>query len=300
MPLSSFFLLAAGLLPGAAHEQANWLYRELHETGVAVSPTIKVPLPDPTLKDGLDPKSQEDAIAALAGTDYSVEDFLRQSVVAPNILRFRDIDPSDKEAPAHGIDLWFVAYGSLETLTNKDFLKSWQNSQKEGSGHVLTEAELAKLKLKVKTGPNEEEAYGTATFAVLDRVQLTITTHSDWTRNEESFLVASKVDPTFENDPDIPNQWRWMEKDDQGRGQARTSPSLQGRRGVCENHAPEEARRSLAGGISRGLYGAPRLVLGGQPPSLQGAHRGPVASAGVPPRTGESPKDAAGLTIPQG
>src|SRR5262249_29394531 len=139
MSLFSLVQLGAGLLPAAGQEHANPLFRELRESGVAVGAGVKVPLPAPTMAGRLDAQAQLAVIKELAGNDYSLEALTRNSQVAPQILRIRDINPSDRDAPAKGVDVWFVAYGDLKTVANKDFLdRLLSSNQKEGKGHTLS------------------------------------------------------------------------------------------------------------------------------------------------------------------
>lgn len=210
MSLLPLLLLAALQTP---HEQANLLYRELRETGVTISPTLKSPLPAPSLPDGLDAKAQRAVMIALAGQEDQVEELTRKSVVAPHILKIREIKPSDPEAPAFGVDFWFVAYGDLETLARENFVKDLLNStQKDRKVHILTEAELAKRKLKAQP----DEGYSHAVSTVMDKVQLLSTNYSYTTRTPDSIVVASRLDPRFRDDPEYPNQWRLIEKNAAG------------------------------------------------------------------------------------
>src|SRR5438067_1281251 len=114
-------LLAA---PGSqgSHEDRNPLYRELRDAGVAVGPKQKAVLPPPTMADGLDAARQKAVVREVAGEDVDVEELLRNSVVAPHVLRIRDVTPSDPKAPARGVDVWFVAYGDLRLVADKKFL----------------------------------------------------------------------------------------------------------------------------------------------------------------------------------
>jgi hypothetical protein len=207
MPLYSLMLLGAALAP-AAEEHANPLYQDLLRNGVAVSATAKVPLPPPTMPDGLDAKGQMEVLKKLAGEDYSLEELLRNSVVAPHILRLRDVKPSDPNAPARGLDVWFVAYGDLKTATNKEFLDGLLSSRKDGQGKDLTPAELARRKLTA----GKNESYGRVTFDVLERVEVSATGHSFQSNTADSVVTATRLDPRFLNDPDHPNRWRPLTK----------------------------------------------------------------------------------------
>jgi hypothetical protein len=213
--------LLAGLcltsLAFLAAPPGNPLFEELRTPGLAISPTQRARLPAPSMADGLDARGQREVLAALAGDDYSVEELVRPSVVAPLILRFRDVEPSDPEAPAHGIDLWFVAHGDLDTVGSKDFLDRWQAARKDSAVHVLTPAERARRKLEAEDREGRRERWGRAVFTLLDRVEVGATVHSVLTRSADSILAAGMVDPRFLGDAEFPNRWRPINRDEDGR-----------------------------------------------------------------------------------
>jgi hypothetical protein len=220
MFLLSWILLAPGFLAAEGHDEANPLFHELRDPGLAVGSTNKVPLPVPSMADGLDAKAQQAVIKRIAGEEYAVDELLRKSVVAPHILRLRNMAPSDPKAPARGVDVWFIAYGDLKTVADKEFLdRVLRANRNEGKGQDLKSADLAKRGITVKEGNEKREGYAHVTFTFLDRVQISATGHSFWSQTADSVLVAAKLDPRFRNDPDFPNLWRSMTRDDEGKFQ---------------------------------------------------------------------------------
>jgi hypothetical protein len=217
-PACSLLLLSSFLAPAADHESLNPLYKELRETGVNVGAKIVVPLPAPTMADGLDAKAQQAVLKTLAGEDYSVEELTRDSQVAPHVLRIRDVKPSDPMAPARGVDVWCVAYGSLDKVATKEFLEQLGGaSQKEGQGKGLTKEDLAKRKIEIKKDDEKYESYGHVKFAFLDKVEISATGRSFWSRTDDSAVVAARLDPAFTNDAEFPNQWRSLTRNADGK-----------------------------------------------------------------------------------
>jgi hypothetical protein len=211
-------LLTLAPAAGPGHEKINPVYRELREGGVPVGAGIKAKLPPPTMPDGLDARAQLEVIKRLAGEDYSVEDLLRKSGVAPHILRLRDVKPSDPKAPARGVDVWFVAYGSLDRLSDKKFLdRLLDANRKDGKARELTRADLAKRDIKVSPREEKHESYGHVVFTFLDRVQISATGRSYWARTDDSVLVATRLDPRFVGDREFPNSWRSLTRAGGGR-----------------------------------------------------------------------------------
>src|SRR5262245_4354565 len=114
--LTLVLLATAAAQPATTHETANPLYKSLLDPGVEVGPSIRAKLPAPTMPDGLDAAKQKAAIKTLIGDDYSYDEFTRNSIVAPYLLKLRDVAPSDPKAPARGVDAWFIIYGDLKSL----------------------------------------------------------------------------------------------------------------------------------------------------------------------------------------
>ena len=84
--------------PAATHEAANPLFKELLDPGLLVGPNLRAKFPPPTMPDGLDAAGQKGVITRTIGTDYSYDEFTRKSVVAPQLLKLRDVAP---RAPRH-------------------------------------------------------------------------------------------------------------------------------------------------------------------------------------------------------
>jgi hypothetical protein len=182
------------------HEPRTALFDSLLDTGVAVGSGLKAKLPPPTMPDGLNAAGQKAVIAALVRDDYSYEEFTRRSAVTPLRLRIRDVTPCDPEAPARGVDVWFVAHD--------DKFIGWLASAAKGAGtgQPLTKEHLRKRGIECADGT--PEAYRHVEFDFLEKVHLRATVRVVWTRTEESVVVAAEVDPRFLSDPEFPNQWQ--------------------------------------------------------------------------------------------
>jgi hypothetical protein len=210
-------LVAASLAAGGGTEPGNEIFQQLTREGVAVGAGRRSKLPAPSMADGLDARAQRAVLESVAGSDYTVDELVRDSVVAPFVLKFRDAGAADPEAPAYGIDLWFVAHGDFKALTDCSGLALRDGGRKQARAHVLTEQELTRRKLQERCGPGRHERYGHAVLNVFDRLQLNLTLHALTTRHPECLLSAARVDSRFNEDADFPNQWRRLECDDDGR-----------------------------------------------------------------------------------
>ena len=180
--------------------------------------------PKPTLPDGLDAARQTAIIKDLIKDDYSYAEFTRKSVVAPQLLKLRDVAPSDPKAPARGVDVWFIAYGDIKALDDEKFLEKLINAGKgEGKGKALTKEELAKRKIKL--GDEKQETIGHIEFDFLEKVHLKATGRAVWSKTDDSVLVAGEIDPRFLNDPEYPNQWQSIIKEG---GMSKLGPPVRG------------------------------------------------------------------------
>jgi len=198
---------------------ANEILRTLLTAGVPLADGQTMKLPEPTLADGMKAAQQRQQIEAVADGRNSWEDLTRRSVVAPFILRTGQ-DCSEQQGLGRSIDLWFVAYGSLETLASDEFLKDQfkmasEDSENVSSVHLLSEADLMKRGLPVRSAA-EESRYLSVETTLLERVRISTTTRSIKTRTADSLIVASILDPSFAADPEFPNRWFSILRDDAG------------------------------------------------------------------------------------
>lgn len=196
----------------ASHESSNPLFKSLLDTGLPIGSDIKAKFPTPTMPDGLDAAKQKAIISSLIKDDYPYEEFTRKSIVAPYLLKLRDVTPSDPKAPARGVDVWFIAYGDLKVFDDEKFLDRLLNSGKDdGKGKALTKDDLAKRKIKLND--EKREAYGHIEFDFLEKVHLKATGRAVWSKTADSVLVAVEIDPRFRGDAEFPNQWQSIIKE---------------------------------------------------------------------------------------
>jgi len=219
--ISCVFFLAA--LTCVRHCRAeNPVFDLLISGGVPVGADEVVRLPPPTLADGLSAAGQRRAVESIAGENHTWADLTRKSVVAPFVLRISKDEPQ-QERRGRRLDVWFITYGDLRTLDNEDFLRrqfrsatSETDPDNGSSSKTLTSSDLKRRGLMPPGGPQDPE-YAAIEFTVLDRVRLQVTTQSTKSTTAESNLAASILDRRFMNDPEFPNQWRPITRDDAGR-----------------------------------------------------------------------------------
>lgn len=208
----SAMLLAACLAIGAHAE--NRLYHRLLDPGLQPQQSDRsVQLPPPLLPDGLDAAAQQQVLEQLAQPNRRREDLLRNTVVAPFVLKTQQIAGGDE--PLWQVGLWYVAYGSLDRIFQESFvaqlLELSGGQRRKGlpvSDAILTVAELQQRGVRAAAEEDLKERYHAGTIALFDRVLLSSTRQVMASRNEESILVAAAIDPRFDTDARYPNRWR--------------------------------------------------------------------------------------------
>lgn len=202
-------LVALGLCLGAGaetHEQRNPLYRELRETGLDVGATERAKLPAPICADGLTDKDQQALLKKVMGDEYSPDEFLRNSPLAPFRLRLREVTPAAPKSLTRSVEVVFVAYGDLKTLGNKEFLdRVLAVNREQGKATSLPAETLKKYAITVKDA--EYEGYAQLVFNLIDKVELRATGRSLWSKTDHSIIVAGKLDGRFKDDADFANRW---------------------------------------------------------------------------------------------
>lgn len=228
-----------------ADEPGNPLFKQLRNDGVGTSAETKAPLPAPLMADGLDAAGQRAVLEKVVGKRFTVGEFAGKIGTAPHVSAIRKIATSDADAPkALCVDISFIAYGSLDTVSNRDFLEDLHQKSKDRQIHILTAAELDKRKLTVESSKQREERYSHGVFIVLERVELRAALHTIITRHPDSLLAATVVDPRFAKDTDFPNQWRKITVDEDGQRQLGSAHPYTGAGGylkITRLHEPKGA-----------------------------------------------------------
>lgn len=193
----------------------NPLYQHLVTNGLEIGSGLRTQFPAPYLADGLDAAGQKEALAKFLGQDYSFEEFTRNSVVAPLVLRLRDVVPSDAEAPARGVDVGFIVHGDFTATNDQDFLEKLVSIGRGegGAGKELTANDLSKRGITLMGVESNHEQYGHIEFDFLDRVRLKATGRGMWSRTPESVIAAVELDPRFRKDAEFPCEWRSLIKE---------------------------------------------------------------------------------------
>ena len=180
------------------------------------------------LGDGWDAAKQRQAIESAVAGRYDWDAFTRKSVVSPFLLKITD-EGRDSGRVGRRVDLYFVAYGALDTLGKEKYLQDQLNltagGDQDSDGHakVLNGDELARRGLPAGNKPDDPRWIAVES-TLLGKVKLGLTTENIKTKDGDSLVIASVADPRFEKDAAYPNYWRPITIDDAGHRQL--GPSL--------------------------------------------------------------------------
>ncbi|MCS7305401.1 MAG: hypothetical protein NZ602_09890, partial [Thermoguttaceae bacterium] len=205
---------------------SNPLLVRLIEEGIPADEQgkVRVRLPKPTMPDSLSEAEQARILAQVA-KPRPLEEFVRNTVVAPFAMQIVDVPLPETPDPIRRVDVWYVAYGQLEQLFSEQFLEqllhqttAHRHSRYPVARHILSAEELSDRNLVLPPDtPTSKERYLFTAVAMFDRVFLRTTRYIVINRSEESLVLAAAVAPAFQQDKQYPNQWQSIQVDEQGR-----------------------------------------------------------------------------------
>lgn len=179
-------------------------------------------LPKPAMADGLDRARQRETVAGIVDANHSLEMLQRKSIVAPFILKISGDEAAEKNRTLRRIDLWFIAYGKLDTIADESFWKS----VREAAGGDKENRELSSTRTGILSADElkprgivdpDDQRHLMADLTLLNRVRVCATMRAMQTRSADSLTLAAMLDPRFDDDRQFPNCWWPISRDDNGR-----------------------------------------------------------------------------------
>jgi hypothetical protein len=214
--MNKYILLLAGALGFLAGSRCfsqtpeNSIYVELVNDGVPLSNGAKATLPVFVMDDGLDQAAQEqilkDVIAKEKVAPPALQQFIANKLNAP----FIKVEAAIPNSTSHQIDLYFIAYGNLQTVANGNFWKARIGQKgKNGALDFLKDKDLKQRGLVVIDQAKIKERYAFADkIDLFSMVEISATARTIETIGGESVVVAILLDPKFRGDKQFPNEWR--------------------------------------------------------------------------------------------
>ena len=226
--------------------EGNSVYHNLIERGIPVGDSA-VKLPEPSLSPEADAKEQAEVIRRVSSKKYDYDEFIRKSPVAPFMLEINMVGEKGGDR-LQKIDLWFVAYGKLDAVSDEEVLGQITGSEsrsEKGESEQLTEEELRERDLTVESSDNRRESYYHTDAPILDKVQVSGIGHGVTTRASNGILAASLLDPRFADDAKYPNRWRPVVREQSGKTRLGEPHPYAGFGGYCQVAALHEPKGAL-------------------------------------------------------
>ena len=223
IPLAALQFSAAG---SASAQGPNPILNDLLQQGVPMPGNQFRKLRPPSLADGLNAAQQQQAVetvlAKKLGAAVTFAQFTEKGLNAPYILLIDDPAYYGAAAPGrtdHTVDLWFVVYGQLATVTDPAFMKAQFNISSGDQIDTLKPEALKARKLEPQKFPGGGEYWAHGQFKIFPSdlvVQLRATAHAVTTATAASGTLAAMIDQRFNTDTDFPNEWRPVLRDPNG------------------------------------------------------------------------------------
>jgi hypothetical protein len=190
----------------------------------------------PLLKDGQTAEAQRAAMRTLVANDREVDELLRNSVTAPQVVKVRD-------EPAHGsnllraADAWFVVHADLRSIDPEKAARAPGKTEPVEVGNMrFSTALLEPADIKAAGLPDSkpgQEWFVHSESRLLDRIHVESTDQAFLTRSEESVVVATRTSRAFDRNERFGNRW-WPIKSERGRDQAGKSEVYAGGAGYVK------------------------------------------------------------------
>lgn len=195
--------------------QRNPVYQAVLREGVKSGETV-VALPSPTMRDDDDAAKQRAKMAELCGSDRAVDEFLRDSVTAPFILKTRDAKTPD--AIIRSVDVWFVVRADLDKLDPVPLISSAEGQVVDVANmrfeqRLLTDDELKGRNLQAKLEGDDPHWFVLLKSRLLGRIGFEAVDEAAASRSASSMIVAARVSPTFDAPGKPRNHWRNLADD---------------------------------------------------------------------------------------
>jgi hypothetical protein len=206
--------------------EANPVYKALMHDGLELAGT-KVHWPAPVLHDGQTAEEERAALKTLLGSERAVDDFLRDSVTAPEVVRIPSEPPSSQNTDlVRQAAVWFVVYADISALDPEGAAKRAGRGEPVEAGNMKFQSVLLKpsdLKAQGLHEPDpKQEWYAHVTGSLLYRIHVEATDQTFATKSADSVVVASRTAREFDRDQELPNVW-WPVTTNAGREEKGTA-----------------------------------------------------------------------------
>jgi len=223
LPVALSFLVfvatAQGQPPDAgdidpAH-QRNPVFQDVLREGVQAGGE-KVALPSPTMRDDDDAAKQRARMVEICGSERAVDEFLRDSVTAPFIIKTRDAKTPN--AIIRSVDVWFVIRADLDKLDPVPLITGAEGKVVDVANmrfeqRLLTDDELKTRNLEARLEGDNPHWFVHLKSRLLGRIGFEAVDEAAASRGASSMVIAARVSPAFNAPGEPTNHWRNLADD---------------------------------------------------------------------------------------
>lgn len=228
--LTLFLTLALflSLAPSCRPDDKNPLYLELVSKGLMLSDGSSLPIPRPTLLPSMSPQDQITALESIA-EQVGFDRFTKESNVSPFIFKIEPVKSLEDDSQVQQVDVWFVAYGSIDDVESKKLLEEIGKTQQKPSdlpesARELTEAESRDFTRQAGRQPDGSHVhYSFLQASLLEKVHLAVVTSSHSTRSPQSLCLATRLDPSLASLAHLECRWAPIEENAEGQASLGTT-----------------------------------------------------------------------------
>lgn len=210
----ALFVILGALGADPEPSTPNQVFDALTGQGLSLADRAVV-LPTPALSGEVSEATERMALKSITGSERAIPEFTRNSVNAPILLKTRDIKVGEA-GTIRIADLWFVVHASIDEIKPDTITGDLKKGQTAEAGNMkfetrqIGEADLATRGIKVPPGDPDRALswYVHQHGRLLDRLDVDVTDHVEATKLPGAWLIASRTDPRFDDDPTYPNRWR--------------------------------------------------------------------------------------------
>ncbi|MDR3638720.1 MAG: hypothetical protein P4L84_33245 [Isosphaeraceae bacterium] len=192
---------------------AHGAYRSLLENGLTLEQT-RLEFPPPALRDGMSAEEQRASLEKIAGSSARLDELVRDSVAAPFLLKLRDETTKDGDLIRRG-DLFFAVHADFRAIDPDALTRRGTEEKPVEAGNmrfvsrVLTDGE--RHARGFEGAGKSREWFVHLKGRLLDRIAVEATDRITSTGSDESWVIASRTEPKFDEDHEFPNSWRSLD-----------------------------------------------------------------------------------------
>jgi hypothetical protein len=206
-----------GLFQAESEHAGNPVLQSLKTEGFKVGKAVAT-FPQPLWNDGDSAEQQKIALRKAAGSGSRMNELLRDSVTAPNLLKLRDLK-TDDESIVRVADILFAVHADFDSLDFDRLQRVLDREEAVEAGNMRFESKkVPKEALHLdEFAPNEKKPAENAGFEesfihiegrLLDRIGFETTERVTATKSSKSIVVAARTLSKINEKAKYPNLWR--------------------------------------------------------------------------------------------